>query len=81
MKKRTLAALAAAGLLLCGCSGKNNNDNNTKNDIDNNVDNKEPLLLSLCQEKAWYQHEIIQIKGYAYSQWQDTAMQIMVPIN
>ena len=39
MKKRTLAALAAVGLLLCGCSGKNNNDNNTKNDIDNNVDN------------------------------------------
>ena len=39
MKKRILAALAAVGLLLCGCSGKNNNDNNTKNDIDNNVDN------------------------------------------
>lgn len=39
MKKRTLAALAAAGLLLCGCSGKNNNDNNTNKDIDNNVDN------------------------------------------
>lgn len=39
MKKRTLAALAAVGLLLCGCSGKNNNDNNTNKDIDNNVDN------------------------------------------
>ena len=39
MKKRTLAVFIAAGLLLCGCSGKNNNDNNTKNDIDNNVDN------------------------------------------
>ena len=39
MKKRTLAAFIAVGLLLCGCSGKNNNDNNTKNDIDNNVDN------------------------------------------
>lgn len=38
MKKRTLAVFIAAGLLLCGCSGKNN-DNNTKNDIDNNVDN------------------------------------------
>ena len=48
MKKRILAALAAVGLLLCGCSGKNNNDNNTNKDIDNNVDNKEPLLLSLC---------------------------------
>jgi protein involved in sex pheromone biosynthesis len=39
MKKRTLAVFIAVGLLLCGCSGKNNNDNNTKNDIDNNVDN------------------------------------------
>ena len=39
MKKRILAALAAVGLLLCGCSGKNNNDNNTNKDIDNNVDN------------------------------------------
>ena len=39
MKKRTLAAFIAAGLLLCGCSGKNNNDNNTNKDIDNNVDN------------------------------------------
>ena len=39
MKKRTLAALAAVGLLLCGCSGKNNNDNNTNKDIDDNVDN------------------------------------------
>ena len=39
MKKRTLAAFIAVGLLLCGCSGKNNNDNNTNKDIDNNVDN------------------------------------------
>ena len=39
MKKRTLAVFIAAGLLLCGCSGKNNNDNNTNKDIDNNVDN------------------------------------------
>ena len=39
MKKRTLAVVIAAGLLLCGCSGKNNNDNNTNKDIDNNVDN------------------------------------------
>ena len=38
MKRRTLAVFIAAGLLLCGCSGKNN-DNNTKNDIDNNIDN------------------------------------------
>lgn len=39
MKKRTLVVFIAAGLLLCGCSGKNNNDNNTNKDIDNNVDN------------------------------------------
>ena len=39
MKKRTLAVFIAAGLLLCGCSGKNNNDNNTNKDIDDNVDN------------------------------------------
>ncbi len=38
MKKRTLAVFIAAGLLLCGCGGKNN-DNNTNKDIDNNVDN------------------------------------------
>lgn len=38
MKKRTLAVFIAAGLLLCGCSGKNN-DNNTKNDTDDNVNN------------------------------------------
>lgn len=39
MKKRTLVVFIAAGLLLCGCSGKNNNDINTNKDIDNNVDN------------------------------------------
>ena len=39
MKKRTLVVFIAAGLLLCGCSGKNNNDNHTNKDIDNNVDN------------------------------------------
>ena len=38
MKKRTLAVFIAAGLLLCGCGGKTN-DNNTNKDIDNNVDN------------------------------------------